>query len=262
LIDFHSHLVPGVDDGAADLDESFAALAAFASQGVEAAIVTPHLAGTTTEDPVLLEAYLARIDAGWNALYEMAAAELPALRLERGAEVMLNTPTPHLANPLVRLAGTRFVLVEFPHMMVPPNSADAIFALKMSGWTPIVAHPERYRGMSSDLREAADWRRVGAHLQVNDASLLGAYGPVAMERAWALLRRGWADYLSSDYHARGRCPISDARAILAERGGEEQAVLLMDRNPAHLLADGLPEPVPPLSRPRAPLWQRLLHRDH
>jgi protein-tyrosine phosphatase len=258
MIDFHSHLVPGVDDGAADLEQTRAALEAMRAEGVRALITTPHLKGSLTERPEKFADYLSTLDAAWEQMRELANAEFPDLRVERGVEVMLDTPSPDLSDSRVRLAGTSFVLVEFPFMNVPPNCTAAVFELKMKGWTPVIAHPERYGNLDESLQEIEEWRRVGAYLQVNCGSLLGRYGGEAQAFAWRLLRRGWVDYLSSDYHARGRCAIAESRAKLVEKGGEEQARLLMEINPERLLAGQPPEPVPPLEREKLPFWRRLL----
>jgi protein-tyrosine phosphatase len=205
---------------------------------------------------------LGRVDAAWAGVRELAAAEFPDLRLERGFEVMLDTPRPDFSDARVRLAGTRFVLVEFPFMAVPPNVQQAVFDLKMAGWAPVVAHPERYTGLDAALAGPEEWRRVGAYLQVNAGSLLGKYGPEAERAAWGLLRRGWADYVCSDYHARGTVHLAAARARLEAAGGAEQAALLFEANAARLLAGEPPLPVHPLEAGggRAPLWKRILGR--
>jgi protein-tyrosine phosphatase len=259
VIDFHNHVLPAVDDGAASLEESRAALAAFRDQGVRALVATPHLRASVTTDPAALAEALAPVDAAWEELKSMAGAEFPDLRLERGFEVALDTPAPDFSDPRVRLAGTRFVLVEFPFMAVPPNAPSALFELKMRGWTPVVAHPERYQNFDDTFAAPAEWRRVGAFLQLNAGSLLGKYGPEARTRAWRLLKRGMADFVSSDYHARGTLHTVHARRALEEAGGAEQARLLMDENPARLLEGRDPHPVPPLEERRSFLG-RLLGR--
>lgn len=262
LTDFHSHLVPAVDDGAASLEETRASLAAFREQGVTAVVTTPHLRGSATERPDELARLLGAMDAAWEEVTALGAAEFPEIRLERGCEVMLDTPSPDLSDPRVRIAGTPFVLVEFPFMMVPPNVGTALFELKMAGWTPVVAHPERYDNLDrEELAGPDEWRRMGAHLQVNGASLIGKYGADAQRSAWALLRRGWVDYLSSDYHARGRLHVASASGALAAAGGAEQARLLLEVNPARLLEGLAPLPVPPLARKQAaPFWSRVFGR--
>lgn len=254
MIDFHNHVIPAVDDGAADVAESLAALETMRAQGVETVLTTPHVSGAATLDPAMRERVLGEIDRGWEVL--MAAAP-GAPRIERGAELMLDVPQVDLADPRLRLAGTRFVLVEFPYMAAPPNAPQALFDLKMSGWVPVLAHPERYSNASAALEDAEEWRRTGALLQVNAGSLLGRYGDRARKLAWGLVERGWATYLCSDYHARGRYPVAETIEILERAGAGEQAELLFRHNPARMLAGEAPLPVPPVIR-RRPLWRRVL----
>lgn len=253
MIDFHNHVIPGVDDGAADVAESLAALEVMREQGATVVIATPHLNAAATADPALREEALATIDRGWA---ELKAAAPKDLRLERGVELMLDSLQPELDDPRLRLAGTRFVLVEFPFMTVPPNATQALFELQMKGWVPVLAHPERYANASPALDDAAEWRRGGTLLQVNAGSLLGRYGERAQKLAWGLVENGWVSYLCSDYHARGRYPVAAATEALAQAGAAEQAELLFRANPARLLAGEAPLPVPPVTR-RVPIWRRV-----
>ncbi|HEX8694188.1 MAG TPA: CpsB/CapC family capsule biosynthesis tyrosine phosphatase [Longimicrobium sp.] len=260
MIDFHNHLVPGVDDGAADLAEARAGLAALVGQGVRTIVTTSHLPGSLTTRPARLAEVLAARDRAWETLRAAAAADFPGVRLERGHEVMLDVPVPDLSDPRVRLAGTAYALVEFPFFAVPPGSARVLAALAGRGWVPVVAHPERYSGLSAELDEAVEWKRAGAYLQINSGSVLGKYGPAPREAAWALLRAGLADFLSSDYHARGTPAVAACRAALEQAGGAEQARLLSEENPARLLAGRPPHPVPPLRADPRPLWKRFFGR--
>ena len=259
MIDLHSHLVPGVDDGASDLEQARAALGNMAAEGVSGLVTTPHLRASVTRQPEALAAQLAAIDSGWALLLQAMGEDVPGLRMERGVELMLDTPDPDLSDARLRLAGTPFVLVEFAAMTIPPRSEQPIFELNMNGWHPVIAHPERYKGMNEQMSVVERWRNTGAFLQVNGGSLLGRYGDEAKKSAWELLRRGWVDYLSSDYHARGRLAVRAGRDALVQAGGEEQARLLMEVNPGRLLSGLAPEPVPPLAQ-RVPLWRRLLRK--
>lgn len=259
VVDFHSHLVPAVDDGAESIEQTRDALRLMREQGVRTVVTTPHLSGALTERPGPLASYFATLDAAWDGVRALAAAEFPDLRVERGFEVMLDTPTPDLSDPRVRLAGSSFVLIEFPFMTIPPNCTQALFQLKVGGIRPIIAHPERYRNFS-DLSDADEWRSIGALLQVNCGSLLGRYGDSARRISWSLLELGWADYLSSDYHARGRLHVAECRETLVRAGAHEQVALLMEENPARMLRSEEPAPVPPLRRQRS-LWQRLFGRS-
>jgi protein-tyrosine phosphatase len=253
MIDLHSHLMPAVDDGAADPSEARKALAEMLAQGVTRVVCTPHVRGSATGPSGA--GVLAEIDAGWEAL-QRVAGEFEEIAIERGAEVMLDTPDPDLSDPRLRLGGSRYALVEFPFMNVPPNGVDALFELKMRGWTPVLAHPERYGNARADLSDAVEWRRVGAVLQVNAGSLLGRYGRAAEAAAWGLLQRGWVDVLASDYHGRGRLALAECRALLERRGAGRQWEILSEINPARLLAGEDPLTVPPLERPSA--WKRFL----
>ncbi|MEX0892403.1 MAG: CpsB/CapC family capsule biosynthesis tyrosine phosphatase [Gemmatimonadota bacterium] len=256
IVDFHSHLIPGVDDGAVDRAESLAALCALAEQGVTAAVATPHVDAAITTDPDALAARLEQLDRGWQILCAAAADAAVNVRLYRGVELNLDTPNPVLDDPRLRLAGGAFVLMEFPFMTVPPHAARAVRQLRERGVIPIVAHPERYHNLDTELRLAGEWRDAGAYLQVNGGSLLGRYGKEARQRAGVLLERGWADYLSSDYHARGDPQVRAYEDVLLEAGAEEQVHLLMRSNPARLLEGRAPIPVPPYTVSRT-LLDRL-----
>ncbi|MBA2708589.1 MAG: hypothetical protein H0U59_12365 [Gemmatimonadaceae bacterium] len=258
MLDFHNHLMPAVDDGASDIDESRIGLQTLKDHGVREIITTPHLRGSLTDRPKELAAFLAVLDEAWLSLQGLATAEFPEIRLERGVELMLDIPRPHLEDPRLRLAGSSFALVEFPFMSVPPHSTLAVRNIVESGYTPIVAHPERYSNMpsSSDLVEA--WRDAGAYIQVNSGSLLGFYGSVARRFAWMLLEQGYADYLSSDYHSRGKCAVAECAKVLKSRDGVAQHRTLTHTNPHRLLSSQPPLGVPPLESGEPPLWKRVL----
>jgi protein-tyrosine phosphatase len=256
IVDLHSHLVPGVDDGASNIDEARAALAAMRDAGVVSLVTTPHLRGSLTHQPEALAARLAELDRGWSELEQLAGAEFPELTVGRGVEVMLDTPAPDLSDPRLRLAGGEFVLLEFPFMVVPPHSAHAISELRMQGWKPVIAHPERYAGVDPRLEIVGEWRRCGGLLQVNLGSIVGRYGTEARETSLALLERGWVDLLASDYHSRGRLSFEAAAERLDELGAGDQARLLLKVNPKRVLAGEDPLPVAPVPAQRS-LWSRV-----
>lgn len=253
ITDLHSHLMPGVDDGAADAVEARAALAAFRAAGAAHLVTTPHVDGSLTLRADALEQRLDALDAAWTALVGLAAEHEPALRLDRGAEVMLDVPTPELDDPRLRIAGGPFVLVEFPHRILPPQSADTLARLARRGWIPLVAHPERYAGLGDDLEPIGEWRRAGAYLQVNGPALLGRFGPRVRANAFTLLARGWADCIASDYHARGEPRLAEYREALIAELGSEHAELLLSINPARIARGEPPLPVPP-TRARRRVW--------
>lgn len=246
IVDFHNHVIPGVDDGASDELEAAAALRAFADQGIHDIIATPHVDGSLAARPADLARRLGDIDAGYAKLQVIAQEQFPDVRVYRGAEVALDTPDPDLSDERLRLNGSTFALVEYPFMRIPPNSSAAIRALVRAGVVPVIGHPERYAGMAPSSALPETWREHGALLQVNAGSITGRYGPAVRENALALLERGLAHYVCSDFHCRGRPSTAGARRLLAELGAAEQADLLIAVNPRRLLEGTGPLSVPPL----------------
>ncbi|HEX8360761.1 MAG TPA: CpsB/CapC family capsule biosynthesis tyrosine phosphatase [Longimicrobium sp.] len=250
MIDFHNHLMPGVDDGASDPAQALEGLGAMWADGVRTVVTTPHFRGSLTRSPEAFAARMAELDAAWGTLRALGEEHFPALRLERGVEISLDAPELDLSDARVRLGGSPFALIEFHGFSIPPRSANAFFQLKRAGVTPILAHPERYPGMLGSAELVDEWRSVGARLQVNAGSVLGRYGEAACQAALALLGRGEVSYLCSDYHSRGRLWLRQAHDRLVEMGGSEQAELLTVENPSRMLAGEPPLPVPPLQAKR------------
>jgi protein-tyrosine phosphatase len=245
-VDFHNHIIPAVDDGAQDEEEAARALQALVAHGVGHVVATPHIEGSLTARPAALQRRLAEIDDGFAVLQAVAREHCAGITVHRGAEVMLDTPEPDLRDPRMRLAGGPFALVEYPFMNVPPNSTGVIRHVVAAGVRPIIAHPERYLGVTRRSRLPHAWREAGALLQVNAGSLTGRYGHQVRDLALWLLESGIVDYVCSDYHARGRPSLNGARTFLAELDASEQTDLLLGTNPRRMLDGHHPLPVPPL----------------
>lgn len=258
VVDLHSHLVPGVDDGARSLEESLEAVERMVAAGIERIVTTPHLNASLTHDSSQLASWLEPVDESWVSLADQVRQRFPEVELLRGHEVMLDVPNPDFSDARLRLAGTSFVLIEWPHLQIPPKTPHVIQRIAEAGYRPIVAHPERYSGMKHDLECAGAWRRAGAYLQVNHGSFAGRYGPNARGVAGELLARGWVDYLSSDFHARAHLGIHlrDAEDFFTENDGAEQFQILTVKNPARVIRDQLPLPVPAMKL-REGLWDRF-----
>ena len=255
IVDFHNHLIPGVDDGAQTPEESSEALAIMRRDGVSTVVATPHIDASVTADPQQLKRRLAELDAGWQILKQCSTDS--GVRVERGAELLLDIPEPDLSDNRLRLAGGKFLLMEFPFMTIPPHSARAVRAIADRGYCPIIAHPERYHGIGEQIDLAGEWKQSGAYLQVNGGSLLGRYGRAAYIAAFELLARGWADYICSDYHARGPALVAEYRALLEKSDAAEQAHTLMETNPTRMLGGLAPLPTFPVRRRREALWRRV-----
>jgi protein-tyrosine phosphatase len=256
FIDFHNHVLAGVDDGARDEATSHAAVEAFLDAGAECLIATPHFDASLAMQPERMQTRMAALDASWDALASWCAAVHPTLQLRRGVELKMDVPEPDCSDPRLRLGGGRFVLVEFPALSVPLHSEVPLHAVRAAGYVPVLAHPERYSGFDEELRLARRWKDVGAFLQVNAGSLTGRYGSRVRARAVQLLEAGLADYICSDYHARGDLATT---VLLDDESQESEALTLLCRdNARRLLDDQEPLPVPPAER-RA-WWHTLARR--
>lgn len=242
MIDIHSHLLPGVDDGSADIATSVAVLERFAHHGIEVLICTPHLEAS--------RAMHAPFERHRELLAELVAAAPHRPELRLGWEIMLDRPGCDLRAPHLSLGGARAVLVEFPRAYLPVGTSDELERIRRSGVVPVVAHPERYYGCTVDI--VRSWRDAGAVIQT-DATMLLARGPMT-DLAKSLLAAGLIDCLASDNHG-DRRSLAAARVWLEEMGADEHAQILTHANPARVLADEPTLPVPPL-----PLVRGMVHR--
>ena len=256
--DLHSHLVPGVDDGSRNLADSADGLRKLRDAGVRRMVTTPHLDGSLTRDRGLLEARLHEVDLAWDELEKMAGGDFPELEIHRGHEVMLDIPDPDLSDPRLFLADTPYVLVEWPSLTVPPSTVPVLERLMDSGVKPILAHPERYRGLDKGMNSPGEWKSGGALLQVNFGSLVGRYGELPRRRAITLLQRGWVDILASDFHGRPHLSpsLTEAKNVFSEWGEEGAFDVLARVNPLRILRGEEPLPVPPVTV-KPGRWQKL-----
>lgn len=247
MIDLHSHLLPGVDDGSRSVAQSLKVMKEQVARGVTDICLTPHVrAGDLGKTPP--EAH----EAAYAALQ---TAALPLPRLHRGAEVMLDRPLPPNP-PSVRrftIGGTRYLLVEFPRMVAFDTVAIALGRLIETGLLPLLAHPERYTCCSPEA--VAHWREIGARMQVDATTLLSPQS--RGQRARALVSAGLADILAADNHGDDRS-LGTGRQFLESQDGAEQADLLTRVNPRAILDDAPLVPVPPVELRRS--WMQKIRQ--
>jgi protein-tyrosine phosphatase len=244
MIDLHSHLLPGVDDGSRTVEQSVRVLTAFAARGITDLACTPHLLASTAH-----LGFPPAYDAAWEKLI---AAAPPDVRLHRGAEVMLDRPiTAAVAERKVTLNGSRYLLVEFNRMVPAEIVARALYEVIQIGLVPVLAHPERYSSCSVQTVRA--WRELGTVMQVDATTLTQPRS--RGDRARDLVRHGLADILAADNHGDDR-NVATALDWLSEHDGAEQALLLLDANPRAILDDQATYEVDPLPV-RDSLWQKM-----
>lgn len=258
LVDVHNHLVPGVDDGARDLSAVVDSVERMTRSSIRRIITTPHIDGSLTLDPARLESRLSTVTAAWERAAAAIHETFPEVEFKRGHEVCIDVPEVDLSDPRIRMAETSFVLVEWSRLQLPPATTRVLSRICQAGHRPIVAHPERYAGMGQAIGVAGHWRDAGAYLQVNYGSLVGRYGSEAQRTAFALLERGWVDYLSSDFHGHASLKVyrDEAWEALEAMGAQEILHYLCRTNPGRIFSDEAPLPVPILPNERG-FWARV-----
>jgi protein-tyrosine phosphatase len=242
MIDIHTHLLPGVDDGSPSIEASIPVLERFAGEGVETLVCTPHLTATRAASAPF-ERY--------REIFDGLVAAAPAVpRLLLGWEIMLDAPGMDLTDSRLALGGSSAVLVEFSRHL-PPNTTAELARLKRSGIVPVVAHPERYRECTPAL--VMEWRMVGAVMQMDVPSIFGSQRLSTL--AEELLAAGLIDVFSSDTHVDSRS-LGFARGWLSEVAPAETVELLTRENARRLLAGEPLHPVAPIKLHRG-MFQRL-----
>lgn len=234
MIDLHSHLLPGVDDGSKSVEQSVKVLRRFAEDGITAVCLTPHMTVSRAD---------AGVPAAWDtALGQLAAAAPRRVALHRGVEMMLDRPlTEAAASRRFTLNGSRYLLVEFTRLVTDIAVQNALTQVTRLGLVPVLAHPERYSCCTPEV--VRRWKAAtGALMQVDATTIV--MPRTRGDRARALLAQGLADLLAADNHGDDRT-LATARDALAERG-RAQGDLLLVENPAAVLADGPTEGVPPV----------------
>jgi protein-tyrosine phosphatase len=256
VIDLHTHLLPGVDDGAGTLAEAVAMARLAAADGVTTIVATPH------RNPWSYRADRADAERRLEEVRRACQCEGIAVRLLLGGESYIAPDLPEQLETGLALTinGSRYLLIEWPLAEYPPYSDQVIFELQVRGIIPVVAHAERYRFVQRDPQGLARQVERGVLAQVTASSLLGEFGPRVRRASEDLLTRGLAHLIASDSHGpERRAPVlSRARARAAELVGEGRARALVEDVPRAIINDervDLPPPVLPKPRPFWMFWR-------
>ena len=194
-IDFHNHLLYGLDDGAATPEDTVKLVKGLQALGYKKAIATPHILGEVYENsPETILPRLAEVQ-------QLLLAENIDFKLHAAAEYMLDSYFLDRLEkgPLLTLKDN-YVLVEFSYLIAPLHYQDLFFKIQVAGYQPVLAHPERYTYFHNQFEQYRLLRDAGCKLQLNALSTMGYYGPDVAETAERLLLEGLIDFVGTDTH--------------------------------------------------------------
>ncbi|MBE6982347.1 MAG: hypothetical protein E7437_08520 [Ruminococcaceae bacterium] len=230
LCDLHTHVLPGVDDGAANMEYALQMLQNAAASEVSLLAATPHwnAQGTNTALLTDLRQRFCRL--------RQAAAQIP-VELVLGAEVLVTEPLS--PGSLPTLNDSRYLLTELPGSLEAAACETLLQSVLDRGYVPLVAHPERYASVIRDPWTVASWLDMGCHIQITGESILGNHGRSIRETAAFLLQKGLVACIASDAHGLNRRSnyLLDVYDHLCVHYSRHYAQSLMEEIPRRILHD-------------------------
>ena len=194
--DIHSHLLPGIDDGAKSLEDSIELIQLFRSAGIKNLTTTPHILGEVWPNtPIIINGKLDLVRK------ELIKNNITDINLNAAAEYMLDDVFMELLKEKKLLTiKDDFILVEFSYINHPENILDIIFEIQTQGYKPILAHPERYNYFHNKRDMYLKLKQIGCYFQLNLLSLTNYYGNNVHKIAVYLLENNLIDFLGTDIH--------------------------------------------------------------
>ncbi len=230
MIDLHCHILPGVDDGADDLEAALAICRLAAADGCTAMVATPHLRHEYWHN-----GDRQRLESLWRQVRGLASG---IIDVHLGGEIAVNSESCRELSrlpggELLSLAGSRYLLLEFHHVGMGPDPEELIHELVVDGWCPVIAHPERIRWLASDPGYMQALLDLGALAQVTAMSVINLAGRFAFDAVSRMLDAGMVHFVASDAHDTRLRPPGMSRAFrrVAETLGEPVARELFITNP-------------------------------
>lgn len=234
FVDIHTHLLPGVDDGARDLANAMKLLRMAWADGTTSVVLTPHYRGQWRKNtPELLRQRFAELSAE-------AKKELPELKLYLGNEAGIERELGDKVaeGRVLSINDSNYVLLEFEYNCSRIQVVEGVMAVIGSGYTPIIAHAERYDIFRNNKKLAEEVLYVGALIQLNADSVLGKCGFATKRVCHRLLKKGMVQFIASDGHdSRVRQPLlRECFDYVSKRYGQEYAWALFRDNAQALLS--------------------------
>ncbi len=193
--DIHSHLIPGIDDGSKSMDESIEMIESFVSQGYTKLITTPHIMSHRYPNSRAI------LEEGLVTLKDELQKRDIKIEVEVASEYYLDETVMALVEQRdIMTFGDNYMLFEMSYVQPLHHLEEMIFEIKVAGYTPVLAHPERYVYMHNDFNKYLRLKEKGVLLQVNIPSLGGYYSKPIQKVAKKIAEAGLIDFLGSDAH--------------------------------------------------------------
>ena len=261
MFDLHSHILPGMDDGPGDLEQSLEMCRIAVKDGIRGIVATPHHANgvyTTLRNDVF-EAVV--------KLNQALEREHLNLTVYPGTEVHFHAGLSEKIQKgeiCTYVDAYKHVLIELPTQIIPPGIQDEIFQLRLAGITPIIAHPERNMAVQEDIGVLSALVTMGALCQITAQSVLGRFGSQAEKTSHKLLHARLAHCIATDAHSPHSRPpkLSAAMEVVETVLNNDPAFLAYVQNLPALVAQGHNVPEPPecdesIFSSSPSLWNRL-----
>ncbi|MDG6100084.1 histidinol-phosphatase [Alteromonas sp. ZYF713] len=236
MIDLHSHILPGIDDGARNTEMSLAMAQQAVDAGISFMMCTPHMHwGTFDNDMNIIEPVFKQLRR------DISAAGIP-LTLGWAAEVRLNEMVPVWYKTqkipfLGTLNGKKILLLELPHSHIPAGADQLIKWLIAHGVQPLIPHPERNRDVWERPEKIRWLRNLGCLFQVTAGALTGRFGEVVQDISLSMLDDNFIDLVASDTHDTKRRPndMKEAFDLVCRQAGEQPAQRLFVETPGMIV---------------------------
>lgn len=233
MIDFHTHILPNIDDGAKNIEETLLLVKEAEEVGFEAIISTSHyMEGYYETNTPERELWI-------NIIYEKLQEEKSTMKLYMGNEIYLSN---HMVSLLKEekastINDTSYVLFEMPLNIKPLNVYNVVYEMMQNKLVPILAHPERYTFIQESPEMIKDLMEKGVYMQANYGSIIGYYGKSAQIMVKRLLKNNMVHFLGSDVHSPHTIypRIPQIMTKLTELIGKEKLEELTTKNPKLVL---------------------------
>ena len=198
MIDFHNHIIPNLDDGSKSIDMSLDMLKEAQSQGITDIVNTVHYQHPKMDKKNTSYKFIIN---EINNFQKVVYNNNINIKIHAASEVFFKfNLTEILDNPITTFGNGKYMLIEFQRLSFPKGYEDEIFKVQIEGITPIIAHPERYRGIQKNINLAKEWIDRGYLIQIDCASITGGFGKETKIAAIELLKNGLCHLIGSDAH--------------------------------------------------------------